>query len=212
MLSATTSASNPNYLWSPGSDTTASITVSPSSTTTYTVTVTDGTTDCANSGSGTVTVLDPPTITSQPASRTNRLGDTATFTVSVAGTPPFSYQWMKGGVSIGGATDATLALTDLSASSTGAYSVVVTNLAGAVTSSNAILAVVVQPVLAILGCSDGEATLYLTGTTGLPYAIQSTTNFVNWVNLQTNLAPYTFVDTNAAGLEDYRFYRAWFVP
>jgi hypothetical protein len=56
ILTATTGASAPNYLWSPGGATTASITVSPASTTIYTVTVTDGSTGCANSGSGTVTV------------------------------------------------------------------------------------------------------------------------------------------------------------
>ena len=56
-LTATTSASSPAYSWSPGGATTASITVSPSTNTTYTVTVTDGTTGCANSGSGTVTIL-----------------------------------------------------------------------------------------------------------------------------------------------------------
>jgi hypothetical protein len=60
-LTVTTSASAPSYLWSPGGATTASITVSPASTTTYTVTVTDGTTLCANSGSGTVTVHPVPT-------------------------------------------------------------------------------------------------------------------------------------------------------
>src|ERR1035441_726583 len=43
-LTATTGGSSPNYLWSPGGATTASITGSPSSTTTYTVTGTDGTT------------------------------------------------------------------------------------------------------------------------------------------------------------------------
>ena len=59
-LTATTSASSPGYSWSPAGATTASITVSPASTTTYTVTVTDGTTGCANSGSGTVTVNDIP--------------------------------------------------------------------------------------------------------------------------------------------------------
>jgi hypothetical protein len=55
-LTATTTASSPSYLWSPGGATTASIMASPSLTTAYSVTVTDGTTGCANSGSGTVTV------------------------------------------------------------------------------------------------------------------------------------------------------------
>jgi hypothetical protein len=62
-LTATTSAGSPSYLWSPGGATTASITVSPASTTTYTVTVASGTTGCANTGSGTVTVNPLPTIT-----------------------------------------------------------------------------------------------------------------------------------------------------
>lgn len=48
-LTATSSAASPAYLWSPGGETTASITV-------YSVTVTDGTTTCTAGGSGTVTV------------------------------------------------------------------------------------------------------------------------------------------------------------
>ena len=55
-LKASNNASSPSYFWSPGGATTQSITVSPTVTTTYTVMVTDGTTQCANSGSGTVTV------------------------------------------------------------------------------------------------------------------------------------------------------------
>jgi phosphotransferase system IIB component len=62
-LTATTDASNPSYLWSPGGATTQSITVTPAATTTYTVTVADGTTGCAGSGNGTVTVDALPTAT-----------------------------------------------------------------------------------------------------------------------------------------------------
>jgi uncharacterized repeat protein (TIGR01451 family) len=58
-LTATTSASSPSYLWSPGGATTASITVSPAVSTIYSVTVTDGDTTCSSSGSGTVTVRQP---------------------------------------------------------------------------------------------------------------------------------------------------------
>jgi uncharacterized repeat protein (TIGR01451 family) len=56
VLTATTLAANPSYLWSPGGEITASITVSPASTTTYACTVTDGSTTCSSSGSGTITV------------------------------------------------------------------------------------------------------------------------------------------------------------
>jgi hypothetical protein len=62
VLAATTGASNPSYLWSPGGATTPSITVSPLAMTTYTCTVTDGTTTCANSASGTVTVNATPNV------------------------------------------------------------------------------------------------------------------------------------------------------
>ena len=55
-LTATSGAASPTYFWSPGGATTSSITVSPASTTTYLVTVTDGSSGCAGSGSGTVTV------------------------------------------------------------------------------------------------------------------------------------------------------------
>jgi hypothetical protein len=76
-LTATNSASSPSYLWSPGGATTASITVSPSSTTTYTVTVTDGTTGCANSGSGTVTVNPLLTITLGASAISTNYGSTS---------------------------------------------------------------------------------------------------------------------------------------
>src|SRR5207237_2325940 len=49
----------------------------------------------------------PPSITIQPASQTVKAGQTATFSVWAAGTPPLTYQWHKNGVSISGATSAT---------------------------------------------------------------------------------------------------------
>ena len=40
------------------------------------------------------------------------------------------------------------------------------------------------------------------------YAVQASTNLVNWVSVQTNTAPFTFVDTNIAAYSK-RFYRAY---
>src|SRR5436190_1083230 len=51
-------------------------------------------------------VLVAPTITRQPASQTVTAGQTATFTVTAAGTAPLSYQWQRNGTAIGGATAA----------------------------------------------------------------------------------------------------------
>jgi autotransporter-associated beta strand protein len=93
-LTAMTSASNPSYLWNdPLNSTTASITVSPASTTLYSVTVTDGTTLCANNGSGTVTVNPLPTVTITPDGPTTFcMGGSVGLTASGAST----YNWSPG--------------------------------------------------------------------------------------------------------------------
>jgi len=90
-LTATTSASSPSYLWSPGGATTASITVSPASTTIYTVTVTDGSTGCANSGSGTVTVNPLPS--TPTASNDGPICAGGTLTLSTPTVAGATYSW-----------------------------------------------------------------------------------------------------------------------
>ena len=42
---------------------------------------------------------------------------------------------------------------------------------------------------------------------GLNFVIEVSTNLVNWRPLQTNLSPFTFVDTNEPA-SPFRFYRA----
>jgi autotransporter-associated beta strand protein len=113
-LTATTSAGSPSYLWSPGGATTASITVSPASTTTYTVTVTSGTTGCANTGSGTVTVNPLPSVSVNSA--TVCAGSPATLTATTSAGSP-SYLWSPGG--------ATTASITVSPASTTTYTVTV---------------------------------------------------------------------------------------
>jgi hypothetical protein len=119
------------------------------------------------SSSATLTVLDP-LITSQPASRTNIAGTTATFTVSATGTTPLDYHWVKNGTNyladtnnVSGATTATLNLTNVVPSDAGAYTVAVTNPAGSVTSAVAILTVLAPP--AIVAQPRGQTNLF--GTT-----------------------------------------------
>ena len=84
-----------------------------------------------------------PTITSQPASETVNLGDTATFTVAATGLPYPAYQWLRDGASLTGETNASLSLPGVQSGDAATYSVIVSNHAGSVTSSNALLSVVV---------------------------------------------------------------------
>jgi sugar lactone lactonase YvrE len=66
----------------------------------------------------------------------------ATFTVNVTGTAPFGYQWFfDGSTALPGATNATLALTDLTTNETGSYTVVVSNAGGSASSSTNTLTV-----------------------------------------------------------------------
>lgn len=87
-----------------------------------------------------------PAITTQPVSLLLQaeLADVS-FTVVAIGTPSPTYQWKKGGVNITGATSATLALADISATDAASYTVVVTNSFGAVTSSAALLTLAPAP-------------------------------------------------------------------
>jgi len=112
----------------------------------YTAVVTDiaGST---TSAVATLVAVVPPVITLQPTSQTlgvgtNPDGVTATFSVAATSAAPISYQWAYNGANIPLATSATLTLTNVQTNNSGTYSVVLTNLAGAVTSSPAVLVVV----------------------------------------------------------------------
>jgi hypothetical protein len=80
-----------------------------------------------------------PTIVAQPTSQTTVLGGSATFFVTASGSAPLSYQWFLGGTAVVGATNASLALANVTPANLGTYSVVVSNSAGTATSSNAAL-------------------------------------------------------------------------
>src|SRR5438876_9278948 len=83
-----------------------------------------------------------PSITTQPASQTVTVGQTATFTVVATGTAPLSYQWQKNGTAIIGATSATYTTPATTSADNGAqFVVVVSNVARNVTSNAATLTV-----------------------------------------------------------------------
>lgn len=90
-----------------------------------------------------------PAITTQPQSLTVPQGQTATFSVIATGNPTPTYQWRKNAVNITNATAATYAIANVQPADSGLYSVVVTNSAGNVTSSNAKLTVAKPNVLPV---------------------------------------------------------------
>jgi len=82
-----------------------------------------------------------PIILIQPASQIAATGEPAEFSVRVSGSAPFTYQWRKDGVELGGANGSTLPLAAVQAANAGAYTVMVGNAAGTVTSAVATLTV-----------------------------------------------------------------------
>jgi hypothetical protein len=111
----------------------------------FTVTVTNGTGNIT-SNAAVLTVNVPPTISTQPVSKTVAVGQTATFSVSATGSGTLTYQWEKNGASIGGATSATYTTPAAAASDNGAtFTVAVTSGSGSVTSSAATLTVNAPP-------------------------------------------------------------------
>jgi hypothetical protein len=82
-----------------------------------------------------------PTIITQPQSQTAPEGSDVTFSVVATGTEPLRYRWRRNGITLPGATNSSLTLFSVTSSNAGNYTVVVTNIAGSVLSSNAVLTV-----------------------------------------------------------------------
>jgi hypothetical protein len=83
-----------------------------------------------------------------------------------------SYQWQLDDTNISGATNATLTLSDVQANNAGSYSVIVSNLVGAVTSSNAVLVVDIPPAISVQPQSrevvQGSNVIFAITATGTP--------------------------------------------
>jgi len=93
-------------------------------------------------GGGAAPNLAPPSFSAQPADVTVAAGQPATFSVSVAGYMPMSFQWQRDGVDIAGATQTSYTLASATPADDGAmFRVRVSNLYGSVTSTSAALTV-----------------------------------------------------------------------
>ena len=114
----------------------------------------------AGGATDTPLTLIAPTITTQPAAQTVAAGETATFSVTAAGTAPLIYQWQKNSTDISGATSSTYTTPATSITDNGAlYSVVVFNGAGTVTSNQAALTVSAAPGAPAIGTQPASQTV-----------------------------------------------------
>ncbi len=106
----------------------------------------------------------PPVMVLQPVAVTVFSGLPAALTASAAGSAPLSYQWQKNGQPVTGATNTILSITNVQMSDDADYAVVVTNLAGAVTSFTAHLTVLPPGVLTPVWTVAPGSRAYLTAS------------------------------------------------
>jgi hypothetical protein len=97
------------------------------------------------SAPATLTVIFPPTITTQPTNVSVLQGSNATFAVQATGLAPLSYQWRLNGTNIPAASTNSYTVINAQPGAAGTYTVLITNLHGSVMSSPATLTVNVPP-------------------------------------------------------------------
>ena len=155
----------------------------------------------------------PPEITAHPQSQTAKVGTNVTFTVTTTGTPAPAYQWRLANTNLPGATSSNYTRFNVQAADAGDYSVTVSNLAGSVTSSNAVLTVSLPAPLqfqSITRLSDGRLRLVVSGEPGAGLWIDRAALLPDWLELtnffNTN-GTVEFTDDSAI-TNGQRFYRA----
>jgi endonuclease/exonuclease/phosphatase family metal-dependent hydrolase len=161
-------------------------------------------------------ITNPPTITSQPQNQSVAAGNSVTFSVTANGTAPLNFQWLFNNTNISGATTNPFTIAAAQLTDAGNYSVIITNIVGSITSSNAVLVVTNAPPSissqpqnqTVLGGQTVTFNVIAAGT--LPLNFQwifngtnisgATTNFYSLANVQlTNAGNYSVIITNISG-------------
>lgn len=159
-----------------------------------------------------LSVVVPPVITIQPANQAVIEGSMANFSVTATGGLPLAYQWQFYGTNLinggnfSGVTTTNLIIDNTSSNNLGAYTVIVTNVAGFTVSSNASLTfspsapiIISQPVnqSAILG-STATFSVATIGTK--PFFYQWTFNGTNIDYATNSTLSLTNVQLNQSGI------------
>jgi len=159
----------------------------------------------------------PPAVISSLTNASILPGGSAVFTVTLQDpSVPTTFQWWHDDLEIPGATGATLTLTNMQFADAGNYSVVISNFAGVITNTAAIVQVVTPVHLtAEIISLGGIPHARLSAPAGQGTLIQGSIDLLQWVNLFTNsssqIGPLDFTDAAATNWGS-RFYRLRPVP
>lgn len=138
---------------------------------------------------GTLEVLRPPVITLQPLDTNGLAGDSVSFAVEATGSEPLAYQWQLNGTNVNGAVTNALNLDAITVRAGGLYSVIISNLAGVVISSNATLVVHSTPI--IITPPESRVANAATPVTFSVFALGDAPFTYQWLLNGTNLAGAT---------------------
>lgn len=222
-LAVTATSSNPSLIPTPvvnyaSPSSTGSLILQPAANATGAATIT---VTVINGGSGnnqfsqsfTVTVNSSlaPVITQPLTNIVAVPGQNVTLSVTATGQGRLKYLWTFNGAKLSN-SGSSLTLHKVSTANSGIFSVTVSNNYGSA-SSTASLTVGSQgtandtPVPAL----PNGFNFTVAGITDTNYAVEASSDLVNWTALQTNVAPFVFVDTNSSQFSQ-RFYRMVQVP
>jgi hypothetical protein len=161
----------------------------------------------------TLTVVAPPSISTQPTNQTVQLGQSFFFNVSATNDcgGGFAYQWRLQNTNIAGATSTGYTNTNAQLTDAGDYSVVVTNLGGSVTGLVGTLTVNIAPPVILLGPLNSSNFIFSFSTvSGKTYIVQydDLTADTNWQTLTSIPGDGTTqVLSNSLSTAPRRFYR-----
>jgi hypothetical protein len=190
------------------------ISVQPSNSGNYNALVTN-TSGSVTSAAALLTVSIAPTILTQPVAQVVVAGNTAIFSVTASGVPTPTVQWQFNGTNIAGASSSSYTNNNTQPANAGAYRAAITNVAGGLVSSNAMLIVQAPPSIVVAPSNqtlvvgtDAPFSVTATGTAPLYYQWYfngtnipgATSNVLTIASAQPgNAGNYTVGVTNSVG-------------
>jgi len=144
----------------------------------------------ATSAVATLTVVVPPTITTELESQSAVVGQEVILSVTATGTDPLGYGWIFNDMPLSDANSPELILNNIQTTDAGGYSVIVTHEAGAAMSTAMLTvtnpATVVPMHLHSVAMTPRGFTFKFEAPIGQTYIVQATMNLGNWIPIATN--------------------------